>query len=883
MMSHSTRMAARGTKATGSPGSGTAPPRRPQGSRVSGSPVLGFSIACGVFLFAIALLYRELLFGGKVFWAPDSMSAASLAAAGKKLLAEGTYPFWNPYIFGGMPSFGSLSFLPYVYPVNFVLGIFVRYLFFPDYTWLLFHTFLTAVGTFLLLRGRGVQYAAAIASGVLMMWVPNLVAVGANGHGSQACAVAYMPLALFLWDRLWRGKGLVVNATALAIVLGFSMLRGHLQVSYYTYALVGLHAFTFGVWRIIDGVRGRTPDTSPVPEALRARTGGARASAMQRALSDVGVAWLVLVVVVGVSVAMCAVLYLPVSDYAQHSIRGASIQGGLDYSYATMWSLHPSEMLTFLVPHSFGFGKELYLGHMPFTDYPNYLGVIVFAFALVAVLAVRGRWVAFLCIAWVVATLVSFGNFFPVLYNPLFKLMPFFDKFRVPVMILIVQQVATIALFGTGLNAVLSAEATRLRPLALRVLIGAGALFLLALFTQGYWKGAWADGVASHVRATQAPEQQQTVARMVGENVAHDVFQAGLILLLGAGAVFAFSRKQRVPALALTGIVLVLGCADYYRVDRHILHPERFLNHDGYRILRDRAETERFKATDEMIDFLHAQTPPFRVLPVDGPQGQAAVEGHAPPISFQVQGFFSTNRFMVFNIRSAGGYHPAKLQDYEEFISALRFSLEQGRLDLASMMNVRYFVSGVRLAEHPGLRAAWVGRDFESQPRAIYENLGAFPHAWIAGEYRVEKSDDALVAMANGEVDLRRTAMLDQKPAIEPAPGDSAAVVTTVRSGAQDQAYRVTLDRPGLLVVSEVYYPDWKATVDGQPADVLRANHVLRAVALPAGSHEVVFHYDASRVREAAAISITTFVLTLLVGVGGWLLGRKGARWNRSS
>ena len=96
------------------------------------------------------------------------------------------------------------------------------------------------------------------------------------------------------------------------------------------------------------------------------------------------------------SVAMSAVLYLPVSDYAKHSIRGASLEGGLDYSYATMWSLHPSEMLTFVVPYSFGFGKELYLGHMSFTDYPNYLGVIVAGFALVAVFAVRGRWVLFL-------------------------------------------------------------------------------------------------------------------------------------------------------------------------------------------------------------------------------------------------------------------------------------------------------------------------------------------------------------------------------------------------------------------------------------------------------------------------------------------------------
>jgi hypothetical protein len=196
---------------------------------------------------------------------------------------------------------------------------------------------------------------------------------------------------------------------------------------------------------------------------------------------------------------------------------------------------------------------------------------------------------------------------------------------------------------------------------------------------------------------------------------------------------------------------------------------------------------------------------------------------------------------------------------------------------------VRYFVTGVRLNDHPGLRPVWSGRDFEGQPRAIYENAGVFPRGWVVGEYRVEKPDEGLIKMANGEVDLRRIALLDRAPAIDPEPGDSTAVVTVVRTDAHEQVFQVTLDRPGLLVVSEVYYPDWNATVDGAPAEVLRANHVLRAVALGAGRHEVAFQYDATRVREAATISITTFALTLLAGAGAWWYRRKGARWKASS
>ncbi len=106
--------------------------------------------AVALLLLAVAVLYREIVFEGKIFFASDNQAATSFAAVGKSQLASGSYPVWNPFLFSGMPSYGSLAYTPYVYPVNYVLSILVRYLFFPQYTWLLFHTFLTGLGTFLL-------------------------------------------------------------------------------------------------------------------------------------------------------------------------------------------------------------------------------------------------------------------------------------------------------------------------------------------------------------------------------------------------------------------------------------------------------------------------------------------------------------------------------------------------------------------------------------------------------------------------------------------------------------------------------------------------------------------------------------------------------------
>jgi hypothetical protein len=593
------------------------------------------------------------------------------------------------------------------------------------------------------------------------------------------------------------------------------------------------------------------------------------------ALAEVGFSASLLAVVVLVSLLIAAVLYLPLHDYAKYSIRGASSSGGLDYGYATNWSLHPSEMLTFLVPFSFGFGKDLYLGHMPFTDYPNYLGVVVLAFACVAVFRVRGRWVAFLVFVALVATLVSFGKFFPALYGPLFKFAPFFSKFRVPVMVLIVQQLAVILLFSIGLDHVLKSERARVRRWALRGLVVGGVCFVLALLSQGYWSEGFARGAASRVRATQDPAAQLMVARMAGDFLARDLIQLSTIAVLLAGAAFAFASSPRMRPALFAGAVLVLGMVDYYRVDRFILHPERFRRHDGYRIIQERSTLARYTASDPLIDFLRQREGVFRVLPLDDLDN---------PVSNSA---FMSNRYMVFDIASVGGYHPAKLSLYDEFMRALAVSMQNRRFHLVNMVNARYLVSGVRLPDHPALTAVWVGEDYEGNTRAVYENRDAFPRAWVAGEFVVATGEDALAMLAEGAVDLRRTVILAQAPAVAPVAGDSAEVSLT-RRNAREIALTVDLDRPGIVVVGDAYYPDWKATVDGQATEILRANHAFRAVALGAGRHEIVMRYDASLLRKGATISVTTVVLTLLVLLGSCVAGRrgrgeKGPWWKRSS
>jgi len=845
------------------------PPARRTGGRPYVEPrPLRFEplIAALVMVVAILILYPGHVFEDKVFFSSDNQAAAGFAAVGQKALEEEkVYPVWNPYLFSGMPSFGSLSYTPYVYPPSAVLKQLVRFLFFPKYLWLFFHTFLAGFGTYLLLRDRRIWLFPAVSAGVLMMWMPNLVAVGAFGHGSQACAVGYIPFALLFWDRLWRGKGILVNGSALIIVLGFSMLRGHLQISYYTYALIGLHALFFGVARIVDGARGVMPEWTALPRRLFDKlTAGKKTYSVAPAIVEF--VWLgaILGVVVGVSFLMSAVLYVPAHEYAQYSIRGASESGGLDYTYATSWSLHPVEILTFLLPYSFGFGKDLYIGFMPFTDYPNYIGFVILAGAIAALAMARTRFVWFLTFVVVVSTVVAFGKFVPLLYGPLFKFMPFFNKFRVPVMVLIIQQFALVVMFGIGLAAMLRANPDRGKRNAVTGLAVAFLVFTIVVLSQNFWPGGFAEMVAGRVRSGRNPEEQMMVARVMGNFLFKDLVRFSIMLALMFVALFLYYSK-RAPQAVLCGALLVLAMVDFYLVDRNILHPERFRKYEQLRIIHDREASERYKEPDDMIRFLQRDTEPFRIFPMLSPQQPFSV-------------LFKSNRFMVFGISSVGGYHPAKLSAYQDFMDAFRPALASGNFQVLDMLNVRYWVTGAELPAHPRLQPAWSGVDYQGQPRYIYESIVSFPRAWLTGAYRVADGQEALALTTSGSVDLSRVAILESEPAVQPAPTVPSDSVVVEKLGFNEIRLRTVSSSPTILVLSEVYYPDWKVEVDGKPAELLRADYILRGVALESGEHDVVFRYDTAIIKKSAYASSVTFGIVTLVLIAGLIFSSRGRR-----
>ncbi|GIW10194.1 MAG: hypothetical protein KatS3mg061_1251 [Dehalococcoidia bacterium] len=219
----------------------------------------------------------------------------------------------------------------------------------------------------------------------------------------------------------------------------------------------------------------------------------------------------------------------------------------------------------------------------------------------------------------------------------------------------------------------------------------------------------------------------------------------------------------------------------------------------------------------------------------------------------------------VFGIRDINGASPLVVERYRQLLNA------EPRERVWQLLNVRYFVTWQ--GGYPNGEKISVERMGERDVN-LYVLPEPLPRAYVVHTAEVIPEDSrALRTLLSPNFDPGQQAILDRPPAIVPS-GRQARSPATVRDLAPDRLeVETTLTEPGILVLAEVYYPGWRATVNGQPAEILRTQYTLRGVALPAGSHRVEFVFDPLAVKLGLAISAATLLLTLLA-LGGLALWR---------
>lgn len=738
-------------------------------------------------LYALVLfLYRDVAFFSKMFVSADTIAQGVVFwKFGFDELSAHHFPLWFPHIFSGMPFFASMSFDLFVYPVRIILHYLEQFgLHFLHYK--ITHFFVGGLFMYLLMRSYKLARSSAFVAALVFVFSPMIASLE---HGNRIITIMYIPVVFYLVKRLYERRDVSSLAWA-GLAIGFQMMANHLQIVYYTWLFLGLYFLS----RAIADLRKK----NGYRQALR---GGA--------LMCAGF-------IIGVGVA--AFLLLSIYEYAPFSTRGSGDPVAA-YNFATNWSLHPKEMLTFLIPSFMGFGGQTYWGYMPFTHCPNYLGIVALFLVVWALILRRSRTTLFFAVGGCLAILISFGRFFPVLYKPMYVLLPFFDKFRVPAMILMLLFFCIAVLAGFGVQALLemdlgtgvlhrAGKRDRLRRSLIFLAIGLVAVGILITLAQGPLSRSWMSHY-NRVDATMGRYSQlspQVRHRLDNSRFAlafRDIWKM-LLFLAAVSVVTALYLSKKVHQRSFIGLLTCLVLLDFFWVDLGLVH---FPQNRGYE------RTYYRSREDHIVRFLEGDPALFRILPLDE---------------------LSTNEYAYFGITSVGGYHPAKLSLYQEVMERIGF----GNPNLLDLLNVKYLIAK-RQIEHPRFE-----RVLQTSSGHIYRNRETMPRAFTVNQLEIlEKKEEILARLASPEFDPRKVAILESQPPFSLDPGEGGQVqVVSYRS--HEIQLEVSAPTACLLVLSEIYYPaGWRASVDGQETQIYKADYLLRAVYLPAGDHLVRFFF----------------------------------------
>ena len=253
------------------------------------------------------------------------------------------------------------------------------------------------------------------------------------------------------------------------------------------------------------------------------------------------------------------------------------------------------------------------------------------------------------------------------------------------------------------------------------------------------------------------------------------------------------------------------------------------------------------------------------------------------------------NRAVSLGLNDAQGYNPVQLARFVTYLTALNGRAQEYHetnllpsgigSPLLDVLNVRYLV----VPNRPGLEdeLARYRPVYEDDRVRIVENPTALPRGWIVHEARPATDEEALRLLATAAVDPRQTALVEAAlPSLAPAvnPGNDRVSFEAV---APDQITVTTeTDAPGLLVLSELDYPAWRAEVDGQAVPITRTNGVFRGVPIPAGRHTVTFAFTSPALIWGTVVSFGLYGMLGAAAIWtGWTSARRGSRrprWGRA-
>ena len=763
---------------------------------------------------------------------------------------------WTNSLFGGMPmyqiapSYDSTKSLQWVQKAY--------QLFLPDYVCL---TFMLMLGFYILLRVFGIPVWLAGLGGIMWAFSSYFFILISAGHIWKFITLAYVPPTIAGIVLAYRGK-LLWGGILTALFVALQITSNHVQMSYYFFFVIlfFVGAYFEKAWR-----------TKTLPQFFKAS------------------AVLIVAALVGIA-ANVSNLYHTYA-YSKETMRGKSelvqtgdaakqTSSGLDRDYITQWSYGIDETLTLLVPNFKGGASAAlsqsetamskanpmysslygsltqYFGTQPMTSGPVYVGAFVLFLFVLGCFIVKGPLKWALIGATFFSIVLSWGKNFMPLTDFFIDYVPLYNKFRAVSSILVIAEFTIPLLAIFALKRLLEEPEIlkqEKKPLGISLLLTAGIALLLAVapgsIGSGYVPAQEAQMLQNAVNQQMIPANELSgilanLGEMRAELVSSDALRSFIIIGIGCSLLWLYASGKLRSSLTIAGIT-ILCLADMWGVNKRYLNDAQFVPHSI------RTETFTKTNTDELI--LQDTSLDYRVL------------------NFATS-TFDDNSTSYWH-KSVGGYHPAKLRRYQEMIehhispemqAAYKAiataggemdSVDANKFRILNMLNTKYFIFPA-------------GQQRQTVPIL---NPHAYGNAWFVNKVQyvnnANEEIDALDSIIPTETAVVDARFKDVLKGTTESYKDSLSSIRLTSYTPNRLTYETNNAQDGIAVFSEIYYPDgWHVTIDGQPAELARADYILRTMYVPAGQHTIEMRFDPTSLHVTEGIAYGALAL-LVIGI----------------
>jgi len=789
-------------------------------------------VIAALILFVFLFFYSPLYFGGKTFQSGDIVTRKSIDTYLEN--HQGDFTLWNSYVFNGMPAYaiavGYKWFNLIWIGVNTVIEAFGS-LFSIDYAKWTFYLIALAYTMFIFMMSRTKNKLVSLLVSLASSFSTGIVVFLYIGHVTKLTAIWVFPILLLLLMNFQK-KIRFVDVMLLIIFITMMILAWHVQIIFYIFFAV----FIYFIYFFLRSIKLKD-----------------KLLTMQLVKSAV-----VFLGAVIIALLIQSDNFTQIWEYNPYSTRGTESilekqstvtkQSESDfYQYATNWSFSPGEVLTFIIPSYYGFGKSIYrgpltqnqpvevntyFGQMPFVDVAQYMGVIIFFLAIFSmIINWKDPFVRYLTILSIIALLISFGRTFPFLYDLMFNYFPFFDKFRVPSMILVLVHLSFPILAGLGIAKVISLknESDKKAETLVRntALVFAG-LLALTLVLASPIKEWFLGRVAASGRENQ---QIQALHDYMANMFITDARVAFFFSAAVFGLLYAYFKSKLSADLMVIAIALLV-IIDVVRID---LRGETYVEYSQIEQLFNKPEY--IQAIESTKD---GSTYRILNLKQDGSIG-----------SLNQNSNFNAY-FLQQDLYGFSGIKPRAFQDYMDVLGS------PANPTLWRMANVKYIVFDSQI-NYPGLQLIYSGNK-----TFVYQNTNALPRAYFVNSVETKNALELLNDVKNNLFDPKKVAYVEDE-SIKVEEPDSTAFVNIECYKDEIIILNVNASGNNFLFLGDTYFPNgWKALIDGSETKIYRANHNFRGIVVPKGEHKVEFVYKPASFVISKYLSLSLSTLTLL-------------------